>query len=72
MDKTAKLELLAEIMDADPAELQEEALLAEAGEWDSLAILSFVVMMGDEFGREVSRDEVKKLKTIGDALAMMG
>ncbi len=71
MDTEKKLELLAEVLDADPADLSEDMELADAGEWDSLAILSFSVMMGDEFGREVSRAEIKKLVTVKDALDMM-
>ena len=71
MDTEKKLELLAEVLDADPADLSEDMALEDAGEWDSLAILSFSVMMGDEFGREVSRAEIKKLATVRDALDMM-
>ena len=71
MDTEKKLELLAEVLDADPADLSEDMELADAGEWDSLAILSFLVMMGDEFGREVSRAEIKKLVTVKDVLDMM-
>ena len=72
MDQARKLELLAEILDADAQSLTEDQLLTEAGEWDSLATLSFVVMMSDEFGREVSREEARSLQTVGDALRMMG
>ena len=71
MDREKKLELLAEVMDVSPEELSGEMLLAEAGEWDSLARLSYVVMVGDEFGREVSRDEVRSLVTVEDALNMV-
>ena len=71
MDTEKKLELLAEILDADPGDLEEDTVLEDAGDWDSLAILSFSVMMGDEFGREVSRAEIRKLVTVKDALDMM-
>ncbi len=71
MDREKKLELLAEILDADTESLKEDMLLTDAGEWDSLATLSFVVMMSDEFGREVSREEARGLQTVGDALNMM-
>ena len=71
MEREKKLELLAEVMDVSPEELSEEMLLAEAGEWDSLARLSYVVMVGDEFGREVTREEVRSLVTVEDALKMM-
>ena len=71
MEKSQKIALLAEIMDADPDALTEDAELREAGEWDSLSILSFAVLMEDEFGRETSRESIRKLVTVGDALRMM-
>ncbi len=71
MDKSEKLELLAEILDAELEDIREEMNLTDAGEWDSLAILSFIVMMGEEFKKEVSGEEVKKLVTVADALDLM-
>ena len=71
MEKSQKLALLAEIMDADADSLTEDAELREVGEWDSLSILSFAVLMEDEFGKETSRESIRKLVTVGDALRMM-
>ena len=71
MDKAKKAELLADILDVEPEEIKEDMDLAEIGDWDSLAILSFIVMMGDEFHKEVSGDQVKKLVTVADAFEMM-
>ena len=71
MTNEKKLELLAEILDADVDELQSTTVLAEVGDWDSLAILSFISMMDDEFGKEISGTTIKELKTVGDALKMM-
>ena len=71
MDKTRKIELLAEILDVETDEIDENMALSEISEWDSLAILSFIVMMGEEFGKEVSGEEVKKLGTVKDVLNMM-
>lgn len=71
MEKEKKMELLAEILDVDPEEIKEEMDLAEVGEWDSLAILSFIAMMDEEFGREVNGATVKNLVKVSDALALM-
>jgi len=71
MDKTRKIELLAEILDVDIDEIDEEKRLDEVGDWDSLSILSFIAVMSEEFGKEVSGAEVKKLETVADALNMM-
>lgn len=71
MDRNKKLELIAEILDTDPDELNDDMELDEAGEWDSLAILSFIAMMGEEFGKEVTGDQAKKMVTVADALKIM-
>ena len=71
MEKEKKIELLAEILDVEPEELSEEMNLADAGDWDSLAILSFIMMLGDEFNKEIGTEQAKKLVTVADALAIM-
>ena len=40
MEKEKKIELLAEILDAEPDEISEEMELSAVGDWDSLSILS--------------------------------
>ena len=71
MEKANKIELLAEILDVETDEIQEDMNLVDVGDWDSVAILSFIVMMGEEFNKEVTGEEVRKLVTVSDALAMM-
>ena len=71
MEKTHKIELLAEILDQDPEDIKEDMALEEIDEWDSLAILSFIAMMDEEFEKDVSRKEIQQLVTISDVLAMM-
>ena len=71
MDKSKKIELLAEIMEVEPEEIKEDMELKEVGDWDSLAVLSFIAMMDEEFGKEVSGTTVKEFVKISDALAVM-
>ena len=71
MEKTHKIELLAEILDQDPEDIKEDMALEEIDEWDSLAILSFIAMMDEEFEKEVSGATIKSLITISDVLALM-
>ncbi len=65
-----KLELIADILDVDVDELSPEKELAEF-DWDSVAILSFIAMMDEEFGKEMKGAEIKKFVTIQDALNVM-
>ena len=71
MEKSKKIELLAEILDVEPEEIKEDMDLTEVGDWDSLAILSFIAMMDEEFGKEVSGTTVKSFVKVSDALAVM-
>ena len=71
MEKEMKIELLADILDVDPSEISDEMALNEIGVWDSLAVLSFIVMVGEEFKKEVKGEDVKKCVTVADALAIM-
>ena len=53
MDIQEKLAKLEDIMELDVGTLRPETLLEEIEEWDSLAALSYVVMMADDFGKTV-------------------
>lgn len=71
MTKQEKLENIAEILDLDVEELKEETVLEEYEEWDSVAILSFIALMDEEFGKAVKGAEIRKLKTVKDLMDMM-
>lgn len=71
MTNEKKIELLAELMDVDPEVLTPDTVLEGMQEWDSLALISFIAMMDEEFNKTVKGSEVKKLKTVADLMAMM-
>lgn len=71
MTNEKKIELLADILDVDAEELIPEKRLADMSEWDSIAALSFIAMMDEEFGREFKGADVKKIVTVQDALNVM-
>ena len=71
MSLEKKMELLAEILDVEVDELKPETKLSEMDEWDSVAVLSFIAMMDEEFGKEVKGAEIRKFVTIQDALDIM-
>ena len=71
MDKQKKIEILAEILDVEPVDINEKTYLTNMDEWDSLAILSFIVMMDEEFNKVVTGEEIKKMVTIADLLEVM-
>lgn len=71
MNDEKKLELLAEVLDLEPEDLDPDMALGDLEEWDSVAALSFIAMMDDEFGKEVKSAQIKQLVTIRDAMNVM-
>lgn len=71
MTNEKKIELLAEILDADAEEITPETRLNDMDAWDSVAVLSFIAMMDEEFGKEVRGADVKKMVTVQDAMNAM-
>lgn len=71
MTKEKKLELLEEMMDLDAGTLTPDTVLADLDEWDSIALISFIALMDDEFDRIVKGSLVKEQKTVADLLALM-
>lgn len=71
METKEKLALLEDIMELDEGTLTPETKLDDLEEWDSLSALSFVVMLGDEFNRKITGQEVRAFKSIQDMLAVM-
>ena len=71
MTSEKKIELLADILDVEAEKLTPETRLVDMNEWDSIAALSFIAMMDEEFGKEFKGADVKKIVTVQDALNVM-
>ena len=71
MELKEKLALIEEALDTQEGALAPETVLDEVDSWDSIAALSLIAMMDDNFGKTLSGSEIKALKTVGDILAHM-
>ena len=71
MTREEKIENIAEILDLEEEEIKEDALLADYEEWDSVAVLSFIALMDEEFDKSVKGAEIRALKTVKDLMDMM-
>ena len=71
MTNEKKLELLAETMDVDVADLTESMTLSDIEEWDSVSAISFIAMLDDEFGKTISAGDLKRCKTVADLMEQM-
>ena len=72
MTNEKKKELLADCWGCDVDVLGEDAVLEDLDEWDSMNMLALIVLMDDEFGKELTRDDINGFKTVGDILEFMG
>lgn len=71
MTSEQKIKLLEEILDLEEGSLNAETVLKDLEEWDSVAFLSFIAMMDDEFGKNIKGSVVREQKTVADLMALM-
>ncbi len=72
MTEKEKLAMLEETLDLAEGTLSAETVLTDLDEYDSMAKLSLIVLMDDEFGVKVTGDMIKGFRTVGDILETMG
>lgn len=71
MTSKQKIKMLEEILDLEEGTLSPETVLKDLEEWDSVAFLSFIAMMDDEFGKTIKGSLIKEQKTVADLMALM-
>ena len=71
MNQKEKLAMLEEMMDMEGGELSAEMRLDEIDEYDSMAKLSLIVMMNDEFSKKLTNEQIKTFVTVQDILDYM-
>lgn len=72
MDNTKKLALLEEMMDIEEGTLTADKKLNEIEEFDSMAKLSLIVLMNDEFDKKINVNQIKTFQSVKDILDFMG
>ena len=66
-----KIALLEDMLELDGGTLKPETVLADIDEYDSMAKLSLIVMMDDEFGKKLTGEQIREFKTVQNILDFM-
>lgn len=71
MSLEEKLALLEETLEAEEGTLKPEMELVDVEEYSSLTSLGVIIMLEDNFGKQVNGTTMKALKTVQDILDLM-
>lgn len=63
---------LDEMLELDPGTLKGNETLESLGNWDSLAVISFIALVDEKLGRVVEGQRLSKAKTVADLFDIAG
>lgn len=72
MTNEVKIAMLEDMLELEAGTLTAETALASIGEYDSMAKLSLIVLMDDEFNKRLTGEQIRQFKTVQDILDFMG
>jgi len=62
---------IATELNVDPAELTSDKRLQDLEYWDSVMVLSMMVIIGESVGKDILPEEMIDLRTFGDIEALV-
>lgn len=71
MKREEKIEIIADILEVEPDEVQEDMVLEDFETWDSVAVLSVIAMMDEHFGKYPHASEIRSYIKVGDLMKNM-
>lgn len=72
MEITKFIEDLKEILEAEKMTITVDTILKSIPEYDSLAVLSIIAYIDENFSKKLSTQEFNNLKTVGDLIHQIG
>jgi acyl carrier protein len=69
MTEQEKIELVAEALEMEANELSLDTRLEDLAEYDSMAKLSIIVLMDEEFEKKLTGETMAKFETVGDIIS---
>lgn len=71
MKMKEKMAEIEELLDVEEGSLSEDTRLSDLDEWDSITRLSLLIYFEESRNKELSGEEIKAFKTVGDILMQM-
>lgn len=71
MTREEKIEIIADILEVEPDEVQEDMVLEDFETWYSVAVLSVIAMMDEHFGKYPHASEIRSYIKVGDLMKNM-
>ena len=71
MTKKELLQMLEEIIEADPDTLTGEELIEDLENWDSLAVVNFIALVDENFGITLSPEKIMNSKTVNELVSLL-
>ncbi len=65
-------EIIAEALDININQLENQILLESLNEWDSVGILSLIALIDEKYNIEVELESLNKLKTVEELVGYLG
>lgn len=72
MTNQEKIALIEETLEIDGGTINENTVLSEIAEYDSMAKLTLIVLCDEEFGKKLTGEHIRGFNTIKDILDFMG
>lgn len=63
---------LHELLELAPGTLTGTEALQDLEAWNSLAVISFIAMVDEEFGVTLSAEKLRTCQTVDDLMALLG
>ena len=63
---TKFIELMADVLELEPEDLNEGSKFKELVDFDSLCVLSTVAIFSDEYGKTITSEDINGCETLAD------
>jgi acyl carrier protein len=72
MAREDHLRLFEESLNVNPGSIEETQRLRSLQQWDSMAVITFLVAVDEHLGSSISPADIEKCETVADLLTLVG